>query len=150
MLPVRKAVSHPISRIAAGINRKRPLQFVVPRPVQDIADGNHPGHPSPEKDQLTGSPTLAERRTHGIKFPSSIAQIMVRDAKIHRFQYRMAGKKRLVRCIPKVVRRGNAAQILSVARTAQHYEKKMKIKISCPAPSHESNLGLERPASQIT
>ena len=148
MLPVREAVSHPISRIAAGINRKRPLQFVVPRPVQDIADGNHPGHPSPEKDQLTRSPTLAERCAHGIKFPSSIAQIMVRYAKIHRFQYRVAGKKRLVRCIPEVVCRGNAAQILSVARTAQHYEN--KIKISCPAPSHEPNLGLERPTSQIT
>ena len=73
---------------------------------------------------------------------------MVRYAKIHRFQYRVAGKKRLVRCIPKVVCRGNAAQILSVARTAQHYEN--KIKISCPAPSHEPNLGLERPTSQIT
>ena len=148
MLPVREAVSHPISRIAAGINRKRPLQFVVPRSVQDIADGNHPGHSSPEKDQLTRSPTFAERRAHGIKFPSSIAQIMVRDAKIHGFQYSMAGKKRLVCCIPKIVSSGRFTQILSAARTAQHYEK--KIKITCFAPSHKPNLGLERPTGQIT
>ena len=118
MLSVRETVSHPISRIAAGIDRKSPLQFVVPRPVQDIADGNHPGHSSPEKDQLPSCSTLAERLCFRVHLPSSVAQVMVGDAKIHRFQNGVAGKKRLVRCIPKVVSSRNVAQILSAARPA--------------------------------
>ena len=70
---------------------------------------------------------------------------MVSDAKVRRFQHCVAGKKRLVGCIPKVVPIGNPRQILSAASTANkdQYEQKLKYR----APSHEPNLGLERQAS---
>ena len=73
---------------------------------------------------------------------------MVSDAKVRRFQHGVAGKKRLVGCIPKVVPIGNPRQILSAASTANkdHYQEEMKYR----APSHEPNLGLERQADQIT
>jgi len=143
---MREAVSHAISGIAAGVNRKAAFQFVVSGSVQQISDGHDASHSSSEKDQLTCGSALTERPCHWVQFFPSIAQIAMGDVKVHSFQRGVAGKKHLVRCIPKVVSSRNVAQILSAARTAQHYEEK----ITNPAPSHEPNLGLERQTSQIT
>jgi hypothetical protein len=146
-LAMREAVSHPIRRIPAGINRKSALQFVVPGSVQEITDRNHPSHSSSKEDQLAGRPTLAKRLCHRVEFPPSIAQVMVGNAKIHGLQRGVAGKKRLVGCVPKFVF-SDLGQILSSASTAnkEHHEQKMKY----PAPSHRPTLRLTRLASQIT
>ena len=49
-LTMGKAVSHAVSRISAGIDGKRALQFVMSGSVQEIADCNHASHSSSEKD----------------------------------------------------------------------------------------------------
>jgi len=145
---VGEAVSHPVRGIAAGVDRKSALQSVVPGFVQQIANGNHARHPSSEEDQLASCSTLAQRFCHGIQFSSPMAQVMVGDAKVHRLQHGMAGKKSLVSRVPKIVFRWNLSQVLGSACTAgaQHYEEKMK----GSAPSHGPNLGLTWPAIQIT
>jgi hypothetical protein len=112
--------------------------------VQEIAEGKNTGHPSPEKKQLAHRSTFAKSLCHGVYFPASIAQVMVSDAQVRRFQHSVAGKKHLVGCIPKVCLLGTSRQILS-ATDKDQYEQKMKYS----ATSHEPNRGLERQASQI-
>ena len=98
-----KAVDDPVCGIAAGVDRESALQFVVAGFVQQITKGNHASHSSSEKDQLTRCSTLTESPCLGVHFPSPIAQVMVRNAKVHRFQHGMAGKKGLVGRVPKIV-----------------------------------------------
>jgi hypothetical protein len=143
-----EAVGHPVCGIPTDVDRKGALQFVVAGFVQKIADGNHTGRSSPEKDQLAGRPTLAERLCLGVKFSSSIAQVMVSNAKVHSFQHGVAGEKRFVGSVPKIVFSGNPRQILGAACTAdeEHYAENMRYS----APSHEPNLGSKDGPAQIT
>jgi len=114
-LSMGEAVGHAVCGIAAGIDRKGTLQSVVGGSVQQIADRNHPGHPAREEDQLASRPTFAKRLCHGVLFSSSIAEVVVSDAKVHCFQHCVAGKKRLVGCVPKIMFRRSLAQILGPA-----------------------------------
>lgn len=99
-----EAVGYSVCGIAAGVDGKSALQFVVSGFVQQITDRNHPSHSASEENQLAGGSALAQRLRHGIHFPSSVAQVMVRYAKVHCFQGGVTGKKDLVGSIPKAVR----------------------------------------------
>jgi len=107
VLAVSETVRHPVCGIPAGVDRKGALQFVVAGSVQEIADRNHASHSSSEEDQLASGPTFAERFGHGVHLPSSPAQVAMGNAKIHGFQRGVAGKKRLIGCVPKAVAGGN-------------------------------------------
>jgi len=144
---VSKAVSHSIRRIATGIDRKAALQFVMSGPVQEITDRNHSSRPPSEKDQLASRSTLAKQLGHGIKFSSSIAQVMVRNAKVHSLQPSMAGKENPVGGVPKSMF-GKIGQNLSSSRARDQHRHENKPKSY--APSHEPNLKVAGRAIQIT
>jgi hypothetical protein len=126
LLTVSEAVSHSVCGIAARVDRKSALQPMVAGFVQEIADGNHPGHSSSEEDQLASGPALAQRFCHGIQFSASVTQIAMRDPKVHSFERGVAGKQCLVGCVPKTVFRCNLGQDLSAACAAarKHDEEK--------------------------
>src|ERR1700680_3750297 len=81
-LAVGEAVSHAVCGIAAGVYREGALQFVVAGFVQKIADRNHAGRSSSEKDQLASGSTFAERLCHGVHLFSSMAQVPMSNAKV--------------------------------------------------------------------
>ena len=108
-----EAVGHAVCRIAAGVDREGALQFVVAGSVQEIADGDHARHSSSEEHQLASGSALAERLCLGVEFSASLAQVTVRNAKVHRLQRGVAGEKHLVGGVPKIVFGCDLGEILS-------------------------------------
>lgn len=150
---MREAVSHAISGIAAGVNRKAAFQFVVSGSVQQISDGHDASHSSSEKDQLTCGSALTERPCHWVQFFPSIAQIAMGDVKVHSFQRGVAGKECFIGCIPKFVFCWNLGKSLSRRyRTDEKNNRQEKMKCSAPFFStpffsmrfHGPNLRVER------
>jgi len=137
-----ETVGYPVCGIPAGVNGEGTLQFVVTSSVQKVADGNHTRHPSSEEDQLTHGPALAKRFCHGVHLCSSIAQVMVGDAKVDRFQRGVARKKGPVGCVPKTMLSWELRQILGAACTADEEQDQKKMEYS--APSHALNLRLNQ------
>jgi len=113
ILPVRETVSHAVRGIAAGVDGKSTLQFVMSSFVQQIADRNYPSHSASEENQLASGSTLAKRLGHRIYFPSSIAQVVMRNTKVNCLQCGVTGKKNFVRSVPKTVCNWNLGQTLS-------------------------------------
>ena len=98
-----EAVGDPIRGIATSVDWKGAPPLVVAGSVQQVANRYYAGHSSSEEDELARSATLAERLGHGIHFSSSIAQVVMGNAKVDSFECGVAGKKQPVSRIPKVV-----------------------------------------------
>jgi len=113
-----KAIGHPITRIAADVERKHPFQPVMPGPVQEIAERQHSRHSSSKENRLPGGPALAKRSCHRVHLLTAIAQITVSNSEIHRLQSGMAEKQCLVGCVPKLVPRMELIQILGKRKVA--------------------------------
>ncbi len=84
-----KAVCRAIGRVAAGQDAEGTLQFVVAGFVEEIADSQHSGGSPAKENQLAGGSAFTERLPHGVSFPSSLAQVVMRDAEVHGFQAHM-------------------------------------------------------------
>jgi hypothetical protein len=82
MLTMYEAVDNAVTRIGAGIYGENPLQFVVASLMQQVADGQDTRHPAAEKGRLAGYSMLAKWPCEGVHFLTTLAQIMVGDAKI--------------------------------------------------------------------
>ncbi len=82
--------------------------------MQEIAGGQDARHPAVEKGRLTGYSMFAKWPCEGVHFLTTLAQIMVGDAKIQGLKKSMTNEKRLVRLVPELVRDSSQVLVLGI------------------------------------